>query len=178
MGHAYHLTGRYEEAIAVSKRALARNPNLFDAHMLLALSYGELGREEDARAAVAELLKIAALCRLWMVWKLKFPYKDPAIVERQLDLLRKAGLKWRWPTENPEALGSLLGRAGTFSRRTKEGNAQARQRFERAIALDPQYAAAYAFLGLTYSHGVGLGTGVRTPRSLERAFALAKRPWL
>jgi adenylate cyclase len=58
VGQAYLLTGRYEEAIAACKKALARNPHLFSAHELLALSYGELGREEEARAAVAALRKI------------------------------------------------------------------------------------------------------------------------
>src|SRR5262245_43963063 len=38
LGDAYHLTGRYEEAMAVAQRALARHPNLFRAHELLALS--------------------------------------------------------------------------------------------------------------------------------------------
>ena len=33
---------------------------------------------------------------------------------------------------------------------TKEANAQARQMFEKAIELDPQYAEAYAWLGWTY----------------------------
>ena len=37
-----------------------------------------------------------------------------------------------------------------FYRFTKEGNAQARQMFEKTIALDPQYAEAYAWLGWTY----------------------------
>ena len=37
-----------------------------------------------------------------------------------------------------------------FWRATKEANAQARQMFEKAVALDPQYAEAYAWLGWTY----------------------------
>jgi len=37
-----------------------------------------------------------------------------------------------------------------YAQRAQEANLQARQMFERAIALDPQFATAYAFLGRTY----------------------------
>jgi len=33
---------------------------------------------------------------------------------------------------------------------TRDGNAKARQMFEKALALDPKYAMAYAALGETY----------------------------
>jgi tetratricopeptide (TPR) repeat protein len=105
LGHAYYLAGRYEEAIAALKSALARDPNLFVAHFLLSLSHSELGREEDARAAVGDLLRLAPGATL-AGWQLKVPYQDPAIVARQLDLLQRAGLKWHAPTDNPEALGA------------------------------------------------------------------------
>ena len=52
------MTGRYEEAIAAYKRALTRNPNLLPAHLDLAVIYSELGREEEARAEAAEVLRI------------------------------------------------------------------------------------------------------------------------
>jgi len=37
-----------------------------------------------------------------------------------------------------------------YAQRTQEANIQARQMFERAFDLDPQFATAYAFLGRTY----------------------------
>ena len=58
---------------------------------------------------------------------------------------------------------------------TKEANAQARQMFEQAIALDPQYAGAYAWLGWTYYYGLVLSLESRSPADLERAFELAQR---
>jgi len=173
LGHAYHLTGRYEEAIAVCKRALARSPDQFFIYYLLALSYGELGREEEARAAVGEFLRMQPYAALDFP-KLRFPYKDPAILTRQLDLLHKAGLTWRWPTDSPEALGSLWSGLEYFVRRTKEGNAQARQQFERAIALDPRYAAAHTFLGLTYLTEWAM-QWTQDPQALEQAFALTQK---
>ena len=86
------MTGRYEEAIAAFKKALTRNPNLLPAHVNLAVIYSELGREEEARAEVAEVLRINPNFSL-EVLRQRLPYKDPADLERYLAALRKAGLK-------------------------------------------------------------------------------------
>ena len=169
LGHAYYAAGRYEEAIAALKSALARNPNLFVAHFFLSLSHSELGQEEDARAAVRDPLRLQPI---WALegWKLKMPYQDPAIVARQLDLLQRAGLKWQAPTDNPEALGAFWAGLEAESRGTPEGHAQARQQYTRATALDPQYAAAYAQLGRTYFQEWDRGSN--DPQVLERALEL------
>ncbi|MGE0821272.1 MAG: tetratricopeptide repeat protein [Candidatus Binatia bacterium] len=50
LGMAYRLAGRYEEAITALQSATLRNPNFFPTHFHLAISYSELGREEEARA--------------------------------------------------------------------------------------------------------------------------------
>jgi TolB-like protein/class 3 adenylate cyclase/Tfp pilus assembly protein PilF len=54
------------------------------------------------------------------------------------------------PTTNLEAYDYFLRGWKDWWRSTKETNAQARRMFEKAIELDPQYAAAYAGLSLTY----------------------------
>jgi len=92
LGHSYHLMGRYEEAIAAYKKALTHNSNYSPAHQFLAAIYSELGREEEARAEVAEILRISPNFSL-EVLRQRLPYKDPADLERFLDGLRKAGLK-------------------------------------------------------------------------------------
>jgi hypothetical protein len=51
---------------------------------------------------------------------------------------------------NLEAYDYLLRGRTYYFRYTKETNVQARQMFERALALDPAYADACAFLGFTY----------------------------
>ena len=56
----------------------------------------------------------------------------------------------RISTDNLTAYNAWLRGLEYHWRFTKEGNAQARQLFERAIELDPQYADAYASLGWTY----------------------------
>src|SRR5215813_13559308 len=78
----------------------------------------------------------------------------------------------RIPTANFTAYDALLRGAEYYRRYTKEDNLQARQMWEKAIALDPQYAEAYAALGWTY----WLAWAVRwsaDPQSLEQAAKLA-----
>ena len=84
--------GREEEAIAAFKRALTRNPALLPAHVNLAVIYSELGREEEARAEAAEVLRLNPKFSL-EVHKQRNPFKDPAVNERMIAALRKAGLK-------------------------------------------------------------------------------------
>jgi adenylate cyclase len=94
LGHAYRLAGRYEEAIAAQKRAIARNPDtpVQLAHLELTVIYSELGREEEARAEAMEVLRINPHYSLEVARQIS-PYKDPAVLERTLAALRKAGLK-------------------------------------------------------------------------------------
>ena len=84
--------GRDEEAIAVLKKALTRNPNLLPAHVNLAVIYSELGREEAARAEAAEVLRLNPKYSLEVLRQIN-PFKDPAVNERMDAALRQAGLK-------------------------------------------------------------------------------------
>jgi adenylate cyclase len=78
----------------------------------------------------------------------------------------------RAPTNNLEAYDYYLRGWGSMFL-TKEANAQARQMCERAIELDPQYAAAYARSGLTYWIEWFWYGG--QDQTLERAFELAQK---
>jgi adenylate cyclase len=92
LGQTYRLLGRYEEAIAAQKRALAINPNYLPCYVHLASMYGELSREEEARVATTEIRRLSPHFSIAAL-RPRLPYKDPAVVERILDGLRKAGLK-------------------------------------------------------------------------------------
>jgi adenylate cyclase len=92
LGHAYCLSGRYEEAIATLQQFISRTPNVLPAQLILALAASEAGQEEEARAAAAEVLRINPKFSL-AVWRQRVPYTDPAVIERQVAALRKAGLK-------------------------------------------------------------------------------------
>ena len=92
LGMAYCLTRRYDEAITTLKIAGIRNSDHLPLHLHLAVSYSELGRDEEARAEVAELRRLSPTYSLEGV-KQVMPFKDPADLERYLAALRKAGLK-------------------------------------------------------------------------------------
>jgi tetratricopeptide (TPR) repeat protein len=91
LGLAYRLTGQYEEAIATMEKWPPRDPRSMLPHMILAFTYVEAGRKEDAHAAVAEVLKRNPKASIKGYAKM-IPYKDPAEIERVLESLRKAGL--------------------------------------------------------------------------------------
>ena len=78
------------------------------------------------------------------------------------------------PTDNLDAYDAFLRGQAYFWRFTREGNVQARQLFEKAVALDPQYAGAYAVLSLTHLQEWALQWS-QDPQTLAQAFALAQR---
>ncbi len=90
-GRVYLLMGRYEEAIPAFKRELARHPHFITAHALLIACYVELGRNEEARAEAAEVMRINpqfSLTALKQVSAFKEPLRD-----RLYGDMAKAGLK-------------------------------------------------------------------------------------
>ena len=79
----------------------------------------------------------------------------------------------RPPTSNMEAYDYFLRGLEYRSHRTRESNSQARQMFERAIALDPQFASAYAVLGLTYLTEIASQWN-QDPHAADRLLQLAQ----
>ncbi len=76
------------------------------------------------------------------------------------------------PTQNPEAYDSYLRGIALLNKQGFGQLALARQALERAIALDPNYAQAWARLALTESEiyfGGAPGEGEHTPAQFERA---------
>ncbi len=91
LGHAYRLTGQAETAIAILQRAVKRNPNYLYFHLHLVVTYSDVGREDAARAEAAEVLRINPKFVVEGLAQI-LPFKDPAVRERYLDALRKAGV--------------------------------------------------------------------------------------
>ncbi|RWP17107.1 adenylate/guanylate cyclase domain-containing protein [Mesorhizobium sp.] len=83
--------GRYEEAIGILKRRLVRNPDTDVSRVLLAASYGHLGRCEEARHEWQEVFRVNPDYSLEHRRKV-LPYKNPDDFELVVDGLRKAGL--------------------------------------------------------------------------------------
>jgi tetratricopeptide (TPR) repeat protein len=92
VGSAYATAGRPEEAIAPLRQFLARYPNILNHHLTLAAVYSGLGQEAEARAEATEVLRLNPNFSL-EVHKQREPIKDPAVLERHIAALRKAGLK-------------------------------------------------------------------------------------
>jgi adenylate cyclase len=92
VGIAYAMAGRYEEARAPLQRYLSHYPNMLLGHLMLAAVYSELGQAAEARAEATEVLRLNPQFSL-AVHHQRMPIKDPAVLERQLTALRKAGLK-------------------------------------------------------------------------------------
>ena len=92
LGSALLLTGRSEEGVLANKKALQRAPDTLLAHVLLAAAYSRMGREKEARAEAAEVLRINPKFSLDYFAK-ALPFKDQKITNSLVNALRKAGLK-------------------------------------------------------------------------------------
>jgi TolB-like protein len=88
--------------------------------------------------------------------------------------LEQRGFVARKRTDNLEAYDYYLRGLDYSVTFTKEGNAQSRQLWEKAVALDPEYAEAYAQLGRTYLFEWAYHWSA-DPQTPKRAFELARK---
>jgi adenylate cyclase len=91
----------------------------------------------------------------------------------RLTARERAGIERRY-TDNLEAYDLFLQARDGFWRRTREGAAQARTSLERAIALDPKFAAAHALLADIYRSEWWYGWR-DDEHALDRALDLARK---
>jgi len=92
LGNALMETGRFEEAVSAYKKAIQLAPDNILAHIGLAATYSMMGREKEARAEAAEVLRINPKFSLDNYAK-AVSYKDQSQKEKRINALRKAGLK-------------------------------------------------------------------------------------
>ena len=94
--YSYYYLGQYEKAIEFAKKHLKLIENrggtdTFWQHLILAQNYIRLGQDKDARYHAAEALKKNP--EYTFKWEREGSmYKDPALIEQQIEDLRKAGL--------------------------------------------------------------------------------------
>jgi adenylate cyclase len=102
LGSGYRLSGKYQEAIRAYESLLRRKdaPPL-GVHQSLAITYVLLGKNEQAQAHVNEILKLDPKYCLKSYAKRSL-YKDRALLERDLEALRKAGLPDKPPLPLPD----------------------------------------------------------------------------
>ena len=101
LGHAYYLLGRNDEAIALMKRVVTRAPYFLPVHRHLAVLYQESGRQEEARAEVAAVLRIFPGASIEDSRQRCLYVREAALLERFFDGLRKAGMPEGVPGEKP-----------------------------------------------------------------------------
>ncbi|APG95458.1 adenylate/guanylate cyclase domain-containing protein [Sinorhizobium americanum] len=82
-----YLSANYLEALSL----LERMTDLGSAYRLLAATYAQLGRLEDARRAASELLKLNPEFSIER-YSSRAPYRDKALLARYVEGLRLAGL--------------------------------------------------------------------------------------
>src|SRR5262245_7704430 len=145
---------------------------------------GSVLKASDQVRITAQLIDATTGYHLWSE-RYDRPFKDiltlqDEIVQKIVTTLRlqltlqEQGYMVRKHTDNLEAYDYYLRGQESLWRATKETTAQARQMYEKAITLDPQYAEAYAWLGMTY-YLEWIWRWNAAPQTLERAFALAQQ---
>jgi TolB-like protein/Flp pilus assembly protein TadD len=100
LGEAYCFAGRYQEAIAVLKRAIGRAPDSWIIRAALTAIYSMAGREEEAGAQAAEILRLHPKFSLEHYGKV-IPWRKTEL-EPWLEALRKAGLPDKPPLPLPD----------------------------------------------------------------------------
>ena len=91
-GVVYHTMGRYEEAVTALEAARARNPKGVAAVGLLAMTYADMGRMEEARAAAQAVLDLSPSFSAKGFVNGLLPYKDRTKSEHALATLLELGL--------------------------------------------------------------------------------------
>ena len=145
---------------------------------------GSVQKASDQVRIVAQLIDTTTGSHIWSerydrplkdIFALQDEIVQKIVTTLNLQLtLQEQGVLVRKRTNSLEAYDAFLRGVDYFYRFTKEGNAQARPLFEKAIELDSRYAEVYAWLGYTY-----LNTWIQqwepTPRNLQRAFELVQK---
>ena len=90
LGLAYFLKERFEDAIKMYDKALAKNPDLAILHVGLAATYARAGRNEDAAQAAADVRRLSPF---FSVEAFGNGFRNPSDREAIQDGLRKAGLE-------------------------------------------------------------------------------------
>jgi adenylate cyclase len=91
-GHALRVAGRFNEAISAYKKSIQREPNNIFAHTGMAATYILMGREQEARAEAAEVLRINPNFSVDSLAR-SLPFKEQSMIDSYIGALRKAGLK-------------------------------------------------------------------------------------
>src|SRR6266446_6612005 len=144
---------------------------------------GSVRKEADQVRITAQLVDATSGADLWAqhydrplrnIFSLQDEIVQRIATTLNLQLtLEERGILVRKRTDNLEAYDDFLRGLEYYWSFTRDGNAKARQMFEKAIELDPKYADAYAWLGQNYF--IGWGNLWSPANALDRASQLAQQ---
>ena len=92
MGFALFVAGRYEEALACADTSLRENSGVPGAYRVRAACLGQLGRVDEATAALAEFLRLSPDATVTSVMA-QVPLQLPEDIKRYTEALKRAGLR-------------------------------------------------------------------------------------
>jgi adenylate cyclase len=89
LGQAYYLSGRYEDAIMILKKGLARRPDFVGNYIVLAAAYAKAGFTEEAKHTGTKVLRLHPFFEIDSYGSV---FRNPEDRSKFVDGLRKAGL--------------------------------------------------------------------------------------
>jgi TolB-like protein/Tfp pilus assembly protein PilF len=184
--------GRFRELSVMSHGAVfaykGKHPSPMEVGRDLKVRYVVEGSIRRAPERIRVAVSLTDTNRNAVLWSEKYDAepKDIFAVQDQITrrisgalALRVTGLELARsatkPPNNLEAYDLVLRGRDLLSRLTRSANAQARDLFERAIALDPNYGPAYVGLGQVDMRAANQGWTQDPGGALERAEKLAQK---
>ena len=92
MGFALFVAGRYEEALAWADTSLRENSGVPGAYRVRAVCLSQLGRIDEAKAALGEFLRLSPDATVTSTMA-QVPLKRPEDIKRYINALKQAGLR-------------------------------------------------------------------------------------
>jgi len=92
LGQAYYLTGRYEDAVIIMKKGIARNPEYVGLHIMLAAANAQAGHAKEARHWASEVFRLDPFFDIDSYGSV---FRNPKDRAQIINGLRKAGLDER-----------------------------------------------------------------------------------
>jgi len=91
LGRAYWLAGRYDEAETTLETSIRKDSDLYVGHLMLSCVYATLNRDDDARKAVNNVMRLNPKYSVKKSAN-RSSYKNPTDHEKWVECLRQAGL--------------------------------------------------------------------------------------
>jgi len=92
LGSAHYMLKEYAQALPLLRDCVSRSPNMRAGHIMLAATYAQMDKLEEAQVAVAEVMRIGPKDTSSGSSRSMIKFKNPDDDQHFFDGLRKAGL--------------------------------------------------------------------------------------